>query len=66
MGGLSTLTGQGSSIQGGDAGPATTGPTRGGDLALGGINIGMQGGLNPVLILALAALAIGGFVLLRK
>ena len=48
MGGLSGATAslKDSPIAGGDAGPSQSGPIRGGDLALGGINIGAKGGID--------------------
>ena len=58
MGGF---TGGAGDVSGGDA-AAETGPQRGGDLALGGINIGTRGGIDTMQILVFAGIGLAAFL----
>jgi len=55
-----------SPINGGDAGPSQSGPIRGGDLALGGINIGAQGGVDFKTIALIGGGLIVAFFIFKK
>jgi len=54
-------------ITGGAAGPSESGSIRGGDLALGGINLGTQtGGIPTAQVLIYAGLAVAAFMVWKK